>query len=425
VSRIVRDRAEAYDVSEVHAELTRRLREETETGIFKRVHRAPNTTADVEDEPTAALVIFGMDRPHSRKANSTADAAVREFLASRGAQPRIHKNTLVFLAPDLAQIDTLDNAIRQHLAWESIEENAQQLNLDQHNFALVRKRLDQSDQAVKDTIKQTYKWVLSPQQEPGSPHIELDTILMNGDGTLAARVTKKAINSEFVVDQYAPSLLRAQIDKLNLWDKQPHVVVETLAGYFTDYVYMPRVQSHTTIRESVARLAADTLHKEQDGFAYADSYDPDANRYRGLTLDNPPPSVSMTGLVVDPVVARTQLDAEGVPESGGGAGPTTPGPGVIPVHGGKGHTGGGTPPPPAPTPRATRFHATKPLDASRAVRDMSQIADEILNLLTTNGIDVTVTVDVESQNLTELPADQVDALRENLNTLGFADWNVE
>jgi hypothetical protein len=56
---------------------------------------------------------------------------------------------------------------------------------------------------------------------------------------------------------------------------------------------------------------------------------------------------------------------------------------------------------------------------------MSQIADEILNLLTTNGIDVTVTVDVESQNLTELPADQVDALRENLNTLGFADWNVE
>lgn len=42
-----------------------------------------------------------------------------------------------------------------------------------------------------------------------------------------------------------------------------------------------------------------------------------------------------------------------------------------------------------------------------------------------HGINVTVTVDIESQNLAALPAEQVDALRENLNTLGFTDWNIE
>lgn len=424
VSRIVRDRAEGYDISEIHAELVRRLREETDTGIFKRVHRAPATTADVEDDPTAALVIFGMDRPHSRKANSAADIAAREFLASRGGQPRIHKNTLVFLAPDLAQIDTLDNTIRQYLAWASIEQDAAQLNLDQHSLAVARKRLQQADQAVKDTIKATYKWILSPAQEPGSADILIDTIMMNSDGTLATRVTKKAANSEFVVEQYAPTLLRTQIDQLNLWDKQPHIPVETLAGYFTDYLYMPRVQSHDTIRDSVAHLDQ-VLLKEQDGFAYADSYDEKTNRYRGLTLDDAPKTVSMTGLIVNPTVAQTQIDAERPTD-------TVVDPGQVDIPGGSKPgtptTGTQTPPvttPPQATPAATRFHGTKQLDPGRAVRDMSQIADEILNLLTTNGINVTVTVDIESQNLADLPAEQVDALRENLNTLGFTDWNIE
>lgn len=133
----------------------------------------------------------------------------------------------------------------------------------------------------------------------------------------------------------------------------------------------------------------------------------------------------MTGLIVNPTVAQTQIDAErptdtvvdpGQVDLPGGSKPGTPTPGTQ------------TPPvttPQQPTPAATRFHGTKQIDPGRAVRDMSQIADEILNLLTTNGIDVTVTVDIESQNLADLPAEQVDALRENLNTLGFTDWNIE
>jgi len=430
VSRIVHDRAEAYDISEIHAELTRRLREEVDTGVFKRVHRAPATTADVEDEPTAGLVVFGMDRPHSRKANSTAEAAAREFLASRGAQQRIHKNTLVFLSPDLAQIDTLDAVIRQHLAWQSIRDNAQQLNLDQHNLGVVTTRVSQADQAVRDTIKATYKWILVPNQEPGRPGIEMETIPMNGDGTLAARVTKKAANSEFVVEQYAPSLLRARIDALKLWKDQPHIAVETLAGYFADYLYMPRVQSQQTVCDSVGRLS-EVLHKEQDGFAYADSYDEDAKRYRGLTLDDSPARVSTNGLVVDPLIARKQLDDEAQPAPDPEPGPNPPGK-VDPD--GKGQPGGGGTPPvppppmpplPPPAPSVSRFHATKELNTTRVVRDMSQIAEEILGLLTSNGITVKVTVDLESQDLAALPNDQVDALRENLNTLGFTDWNVE
>lgn len=424
VSRIVQDRADGYDISHVHAELTRILRLETDNGIFQRVHRVPAATVDVNDDPTVALVIFGMDRPHSRKANSVADAAARKFLDRRGNQPRINKNTIVFLAPDIDRIDTLDSVIRQKLAWASVKDSATELNLDQHNLSVVRSRLTQAEQAVSDTIKQAYKWILNPYQEFGANSIEIESVPMNGDGTLAARATKKAGTSEFVMSQYAATLLRGQIDRLRLWDKQPHVAVDTVAGYFTQYLYMPRISTRDVIRDCVRGLDS-VLLKEQDGIAYADSWDETAGRYRGLALDNAPTSVSKTGLIVDPRVAQAQIvrekeqsDSAGGTEAGT-AGTTNPPGAVVPPGEKAGPTG------PTPIVRPTRFHGTKAIDPSRAVRDISRISDEILALFTTTGVPVKVTVDIESDDVAQLPDDEIAALRENLATLGFTDWSVE
>lgn len=246
------------------------------------MHRIPTATGDVDDEPTAALVIFGMDRPHTRKANSVADAAAREFLDRRGTQPRINKNSLLFLAPDVDRIDTLDSVLRRKLAWESVKNSAKELNLDQHNITVVNKRLAQAIQAVSDTIREAYRWIINPYQEPGASTIELETIIMNGDGTLAERVSKKADASEFVLRTYTPSLLRQQIDRLHLWDKQPCIPVNTLCSYFTQYLYMPRVKNHDVVRIAIRHLS-EVLLPEQDGLAYADSRDDDG-RFRGLTL---------------------------------------------------------------------------------------------------------------------------------------------
>ena len=410
VSRIVQDRADGYDISEVHTELTRLLRLESDRGVFERVHRVPTATGDVDDEPTAGLVIFGMDRPHSRKANSVADAATLEFLERRGTQPRIHKNSLIFLAPDVDRIDTLDSVIRRKMAWASIKASATELNLDQHNISVVESRLTQAEQAVSDTIREAYKWIINPFQESGSNEIVLESIIMDGDGTLAARVTRKADNNEFVLRNYTPTLLRGQVDRLNLWDKQPHVSVDTLCGYFTQYLYMPRVTTQTVVKNAIKQLN-EVLLPEQDGFAYADSIED--GRYRGLALDDAPSSVSVSGLVVDPRVARRQIDEE--LGSGGDDTGVDPGDEDPPV--GR--------PVVDPPRRVSRFHGTKDIDPTRAVRDISQISDEILAVFTTSGVPVTITVDIESSAVERLLEEQITALRENLRTLGFTDWNFE
>ena len=431
VSRIVQERADGYDVSEVEAELTRILRAENDRGVFARVHRVPDGTADVDDEPTAALVIFGMDRPHTRRAKSFAAATALEFLNHRGGQPRIHKNTLVFLAPDVDRVDTLDSVLRRKMAWESVKKGVRELNLDQHNISVVDGRLDQATQAVADTVRETYKWIINPHQEPGEAEIELETIIMNGDGTLAERVTKKAETTEFVLTKYAPSLLRQRIDELRLWDKQPHVPVGTLTGYFTQYLYMPRVKDQEVIRTTIRHMG-DVLLPDQDGFAYADSYQETEARYRGLTIGDPPASVSSTGLIVDPKVAQAQITLEQSSASAGTAakghpatatGTSTEPETAAGVAEPAGSTGGE-----ATTPASTgarKFHATKELDISRPIRDISVISDEILTPLSTAGVRVRVTVDLESGDLAKLTPEQVTALRENLATLRFTDWNLE
>jgi hypothetical protein len=67
------------------------------------------------------------------------------------------------------------------------------------------------------------------------------------------------------------------------------------------------------------------------------------------------------------------------------------------------------------------------LDASRAVRAMSTISDEIVTWRQGEGIPVKVkvTVDVESAGLAGLRHEQIDVLKENLNTLGSTDRSVE
>jgi hypothetical protein len=70
-----------------------------------------------------------------------------------------------------------------------------------------------------------------PYQDLGASDIELESIIMNGTGTLAERVTKKAQSTEFVLGSFAPSLLRQQIDRLKLWKNDSHVQVDTLSGY--------------------------------------------------------------------------------------------------------------------------------------------------------------------------------------------------
>lgn len=433
VSQIVQERAEAYHQDQIFEELASAIRQENDKGLFERVHRLPANSIDVEDDPGIGLVVFGPDRAFSRRAKSAAETAAIEFLNKRGSNARIHKNSLVFLAPEVDRVDVMLNAVRNRMAWEYILDNKDTLNLDQHNLKLAASRVKQAEQVVADSIREAYKWILVPHQEPGAADIELEAILMNGNGSLAERVMKKADAGEFVVRNYSAALLRMQINRLKLWKDRPHIPVETVAGYFTQYVFMPKVTNPRVVVDAISRLDQ-VLHLDIDGFAYADVYED--GRYVGLTL-SAPAEVRPSGLIVDPVVAGEQIAADIAAakkkekiETGDPSGtePSSDGEGSgssSGIDGGQGSTGasGG----PVAVKQITRFHATKELNSARVVRDVSQIYEEIISHFVSAGIEIKVTLDVESNKIGELTSDQHAAIQENLRALGFGNdsWSME
>ena len=61
-------------------------------------------------------------QPHlSKNTESPAIKAATECLNNRGSSPRLKRNTLVFLAADRARLEDLKRAVRDFLAWQSIE----------------------------------------------------------------------------------------------------------------------------------------------------------------------------------------------------------------------------------------------------------------------------------------------------------------
>src|SRR5690606_22315064 len=147
--------------------------------------------------------------------------------------------------------------------------------------------------------------------------------------------------------------------------------------------YLPRLRDPSVLvaaMEDGVRL----LTWMQDGFAYAESYDEGAGRYRGLRAGE---GISLSpdapaGLLVRPEVAKRQLEAELVPRPvpGGGEGgqPVTSGQTGVSVAGVVVAPGAEQQPAPLTQSVLRRFYGRAALGPTRAGRDAAQIAQEII-----------------------------------------------
>jgi hypothetical protein len=145
VSRIAEGRAIQYSPDEVAEEIRRRLKEVAKVhgDFFSGVHPCPNSGGDVPDELEARLVVLGPEFPHlARDEKSAARQMASSILDSRGASPRTYRNAIVFAAADKTRFADLEQAVRQHLAWKSIDADREALNLDafQQNQAKKKTR---------------------------------------------------------------------------------------------------------------------------------------------------------------------------------------------------------------------------------------------------------------------------------------------
>jgi hypothetical protein len=203
-----------------------------------------------------------------------------------------------------------------------------------------------------------------------------------------------------------------------LWRDEPHVSLKRVWEVFTTYLYMPRLRDESVLLEAIR----EGLHS-RDYFAYANSVTLD-RKYQGLQFGSGSGAIYLDAhsVLVKPEAALKQLAAESKL--------TTPPP-PQPPEGNSIREGGPTsqPTPASATitpPRPKRFHGAITLDATRVSRDAGQVAQEVIQHLTSLlGANVEVTLEIHATIPAGAPDATVRTVTENCRTLKFSSHGFE
>ncbi len=425
VNRMAQDRAKGFPLDSVYKEIVDWCHQiKVDKAKFAAAHIVPDSSADIYDEPRARVVVLDPSQTHKR-ANDQSEAMLkaRDYLMNRGTSPRIYRNMLVFIAPDAVDGESLEKAMRDRMAWASIQEEQGALNLDEQQRKQVEANRKRAEQTVTSRLQEAYSWLIVPVQNDPTGNVELQAIKISGAESYFDRAYRKLRQSEQIINRWSPDNLRIELDRF-LWRDQPHIKIKQLWEYLAQYCYLPRLADqdvlNDAIQEGLGRLT-------DEPFAYATLAEADGT-YKGLVWHKAGVKIyaNESDVLVHPDAARSQEAKARVKVNP----PVNP----QPPDGGDGTSGGGTqttpPQPPEPEPSKvkplTRYYATVQVDSRRVNGDVGTIVNEIIEHLTGKvGTQVTITLEISASRAAGFDEDTVRTLNENSRTLKFKNHGFE
>ncbi|NLM15589.1 MAG: ATP-binding protein, partial [Clostridiaceae bacterium] len=432
------DRASQIPASDVEYEIETRLRSLRKEAPFAGIHICPASSLDVPDEQAARLVILRTsDEYKATNRNNSAMAAVTDILNNRGNTPRIYRNMLAFIAPDQDLMANLKQAVRLYLAWKSIKEDSEDLNLDAAQNRETQNNLLRADETVNERIKEAYCWLLVPYIDRNT---DMKTIIWDaitirgGNENIIQKAAKKMRQNEAIIERWAPALLRMELDNL-LWRESDNIVVKKLWEYLCTYCYLPRLASENVLIDTIKNGVNSTEY-----FAIASGFD--GTRYIDLKFNQYVGIIEKSGYLVKINVAHKQITEETAKQQAEAGVTAHPGEGLTyptysvgaggyvnrPSNEGsvsgdttQGHQG--TTP---SAPRNRRFFMSADLDITRINRDVQKYVEEIIQHLTSvDGARVTVSLEVQAESDEGFTRQTVRTITENCQALRVRDSGFE
>lgn len=429
ITRIASDRAAQYERKPeiVEDEIIRRVRElvRRDRGDFAGVHANPGNSGDIPDETSCRLVILAPSHTHrSRSEQSKALEAAHEILEQRGNSPRLYRNMLVFLAADAERLAELEQAVRSWLAWMSIKQDEEQLNLDVSQKRQVEKQIQNYEDTINSRLLETYCHLIVPTQEGTNP-VEWSVSRLQGGDNLITRASRKLKNDQQLITDWSPALLRMELDRW-LWKEANHIRIKQLWEYMAQYLYLSRLRDEEVLITTIRNGAGSLMWS--DYFAYASAVKEDGT-YLGLVAGSiPAVTLDQASVLVKPEAAKKQREEETKKQEITSA-YTTGSP--LPVNGANEQrteiiTLPGDDVDTEKTVVLRRFHGSVELDATRLGRDAGKISDEVLTHLTSLvGAKAKIVLEIDVEVPDGIPEDKVRIINENCNTLKFNGHGFE
>lgn len=423
------DRASQISDADVDIEIESRLKKVRRENPFAGIHICPASSNDVPDDQSMRLVIL---RPRDTyRRNSTESYAmkrVEDILNNRGTAPRIYRNMLAFVAPDMEKIGALQQEVKRNMAWSSIMSDKDDLNLDGNQIRETQNNLSRSNDIVELRLKEAYCWLMVPnidQEDIRTLHWDIGDI-GGGSDSIVTKASRRMIQNEEIITKWAPSLLQWELDEI-LWKDSNDIQIKKLWEYLCTYCYLPRLASYAVLEEAITQgLASDEY------FGISAIYSAEKARYVDLKFNQTVFSINPSDLLVKPEIASAQKRKEAqeqekptttdhafVDSDRPGSGPTK----IEPISPPTGKINDSSN---APAVLNRHFDMTVDLDPIRINKDVNQYVQEVIQHLTAiDGAKVrlTLTVEVDAEN--GIPASTVRTVSENCRTLKVTDFGFD
>lgn len=440
--KVVEDRGQQLKDDVALFEIETRLKKQRKTSPFAGVHVCPNSSLDIPDEDTLRLVILPPAACHrGGSGESDAQKYVKEALSSRGTSPRMYKNMIVFAAADASLANQLLADAKKYLAWTSIKEDREALNLDVAQTRETEQSISRADSTLDIRIEEAYNWLLAPRIDLHSDSMdiewEIDRIAGTGEG-IVVKAGTKLLSNEAAIDSWAPALLKMELDRV-LWKDKDYIQIKQLWGYLCTYCYLPRLSDYAVLENAINQGLSS---KEYFGISagYSDG------RFMELTLGEDKAVINTSDVLVKPSVAKIQIAADeeelhkeeerrAQAAAAAVSDGSWPGDGVTytTVSTAQGpnfdNTGTMTTETVAIEPEKkdpTRFFLATRLDNTRINRDIQNIVGEIVNQLTAlEDAEIELTFEVKARVANGITVPVMRAISENCSTLRIDDYGFE
>lgn len=416
LNRLADDRAKALPDHEVDAAIADVLREDAGSkGGFHRVFAAPDDPVTIDEAQSLSLVILSPALAHAGKgtAKSPATDAVTDALMRCRASQRRLRNTLVFVAPDEANLATAREVMRKAMAWASIDKDGRlQQQMTQAQAADAKDKAKTNRDSALKAIRTAWSHILYPvkSETAGKPFdLEHSLISSRDRAAIPIVVYDKAKADGIALEKLGTERLWHALKPI--WpDDRPHLTIAEIADWFAAYVYLPKVRDKVVLEGSIR----DAVAKLDPQFGYADGFDEAAKRYSKLLwAKSPPEFASPTAMIVREAEAQEQINQDRAPAARPEMDATS---GQQP----QSHQNGPNQPGPTLPAKPRRFYGSVELDMVRPVKSFDAILNAVvMELQRTQGAKVKLTLEIEAEANDGFAEGEVSVVRDNARQLKF------
>ncbi|HBR2941452.1 TPA: ATP-binding protein [Klebsiella pneumoniae] len=358
--------------------------------------------------------------------NNLAFKAAENILLKRGEQPRVKQNRLFFLAADYDSLSRLKEQGKIYLAWLSIVQDIENgvLNQDLAHLTQAKSNRDSALQRFNGLVRDTYKWLMAPFQEPGQDLVWETAQISSSAPKLVQEIENRLIEEEWLIKAWSPVHLRNLLEKYYFTNGTHQVSAVKVWQDACQYLYMPRL-----VNDQVLRGTIEEAVKSDDFFAFAAGEREE--RYEGFAfgrsatvfLDENCLLISRESALqyVDKLKAeQSPKSADAVPVSDNGSSADTgsvidTNSTVIPG------SGSGV-----SEPIKQQFYGSVRLDPLKAKIDFATLMDEVVQNFTSQlGVDVVISVEINARSEKGFDANLQRAIKENCNMLNFGNAEFE